>query len=756
MMKKLLSVLILTCASLTGFSQSPNWLWGEAETSGSCWMGGTGIYVGPNDSIYVNGRFNGTMILGTVPVTSTAGSSEVFSGKMGPNGAFKWLKAHQYSNGNDYCYGFGGDRNGNSYSTGLTQGPNGYFADSYDKNGNLNWKVSFGSGISGYGNIGADNAGNAYVTGGFGGTQNFGIGNVTAAGTGDMFLVKYNNLGTTQWVVHAGVGGQTVGGRGVAVDPFGNIFVCGSYSGAINFYSPANTIVSTLAATGTTNLFIAKYSSAGTLLWTVTATNSGTVAPPPAYWSYNAITVDSCSNVYVTGHFINTAQFGALAPLVSAGSADIYVAKCHNNGQWEWTKRAGGTSDDEGEGIALDRHSDVYLTGYFEGTATFDGQPVTTTAASSIFVAKYNSSSGALQWVQAPSGTASTGGQGIAVDSKGFVYVIGNISTAGSATFGPSTFSGASSCGQNVLIAKLDTVPTRAIVPKPDSTYCAGQTYTLPYSVVGTFNGGNVFTAQLSDNTGSFANPVTIGSVASTTNGTISITIPAATPAGTTYLLRIISSNPITSSWANGCGAYFANNLYITNFYITIKNCSLLPVQLTSFTVECNNNNPLLKWTTATETNNDHFTIQRSEDGVNFEDEATIKATGNSSIARNYSFIDYNPLPGTTYYRLSQTDFDGTTTHLQTLANTSCENAGNVKAFAINGNSIEVQINATSSEPYSLTLMSATGQVIAKEIYNTSVGFNETKMNTQVAKGVYILAISGANKVTYKKIVLGM
>ncbi|MCG3164625.1 MAG: hypothetical protein POELPBGB_00384 [Bacteroidia bacterium] len=72
--------------------------------------------------------------------------------------------------------------------------------------------------------------------------------------------------------------------------------------------------------------------------------------------------------------------------------------------------------------------------------------------------------------------------------------------------------------------------------------FCAGETTTIDYNAVGGFSGGNTFTAQLSDGSGDFTSPVDIGSVTSTTSGTITITFPANTPGGTGYRIRVVSS----------------------------------------------------------------------------------------------------------------------------------------------------------------------------------------------------------------------
>lgn len=76
---------------------------------------------------------------------------------------------------------------------------------------------------------------------------------------------------------------------------------------------------------------------------------------------------------------------------------------------------------------------------------------------------------------------------------------------------------------------------------------CAGGTLTVPFTATGSFDAGNIFTAQLSDATGSFNAPVTIGSLASGTSGSIVCTIPPGTPPGAGYRVRVVSSAPVVA-----------------------------------------------------------------------------------------------------------------------------------------------------------------------------------------------------------------
>ncbi|MDD5571515.1 MAG: T9SS type A sorting domain-containing protein [Bacteroidales bacterium] len=84
-----------------------------------------------------------------------------------------------------------------------------------------------------------------------------------------------------------------------------------------------------------------------------------------------------------------------------------------------------------------------------------------------------------------------------------------------------------------------------------------------------------------------------------------------------------------------------------------------MPIELASFDVSSVDNYVLLEWATYSEANNDYFTVERSKNAVAFEPVLTIDGAGNSNELISYSAVDGNPLPGTSYYRLKQTDFDG-------------------------------------------------------------------------------------------------
>jgi len=106
---------------------------------------------------------------------------------------------------------------------------------------------------------------------------------------------------------------------------------------------------------------------------------------------------------------------------------------------------------------------------------------------------------------------------------------------------------------RNRIARLLVTAQTIEIASLSDQgPYCPASAFDINYTATGTFNTGNVFTAQLSDASGSFAAPVTIGTVSSLVSGTIAVVIPANVISGTAYRIRIISGNPVINGTDNG------------------------------------------------------------------------------------------------------------------------------------------------------------------------------------------------------------
>ncbi len=139
--------------------------------------------------------------------------------------------------------------------------------------------------------------------------------------------------------------------------------------------------------------------------------------------------------------------------------------------------------------------------------------------------------------------------------------------------------------------------------------------------------------------------------------------------------LRVVRWNAGNSRWEDmgGVGSFFIPNTVgqvtsdpITSFSPftigTTNMNNILPITLLSFQAQVVDGLVRTEWITASEINNDFFTIERSKDGENWEDIGTVDGAGDSNVQLSYAFIDDAPYTGISYYRLRQTDFDGTTT----------------------------------------------------------------------------------------------
>jgi hypothetical protein len=101
---------------------------------------------------------------------------------------------------------------------------------------------------------------------------------------------------------------------------------------------------------------------------------------------------------------------------------------------------------------------------------------------------------------------------------------------------------------------------------------------------------------------------------------------------------------------------------------ISITYTNALPIDLLNFNADYIKDMVHLSWTTASETNNDFFTIEKSKNGIEFEFIASVDGAGNSKQILHYSYLDQDPYPEISYYRLKQTDFDGKFEYSKLLA----------------------------------------------------------------------------------------
>lgn len=153
---------------------------------------------------------------------------------------------------------------------------------------------------------------------------------------------------------------------------------------------------------------------------------------------------------------------------------------------------------------------------------------------------------------------------------------------------------------------------------------------------------------------------------------------------------------------------------------------STLPVVYSSFNVKKNGSNADLSWTTENETSNDHFIVQRSTDGVRFQNIGTINSKGNGSSQQSYSYSDALGVSSIVYYRLQQVDVSGTSTYSNIVALRVSENrAGKINVYPNPFVSdIKLQVQADKKEDLVVRISNMTGQVVLAKKYTLQTGDN--------------------------------
>jgi len=280
-------------------------------------------------------------------------------------------------------------------------------------------------------------SGDAVITGSFYGTANFGGGDMVSAGGIDIFIARYGTAGAHQWSRSFGSTG-TDGGTGVAVDGSGNVILVGRFSGTVDFGG------GDLTSVGGADVVLAKYGPGGAHLWSQRFGGTGHEYP-------FAVAVDAAGDIFITGYFPGTADFGG-GSLVSAGGNDIFIAKYSAAGAHQWSLGLGGLSDDLGAGIGTDASGDVYVTGRFQGTVNLGGGNLVSAGGADVFIAKY-SGAGAHQWSDAYGGVSTDNVAGLAVDGSGNVVVTGYF--AASVDFGGGSL--VSAGGFDTFVAKYQS-----------------------------------------------------------------------------------------------------------------------------------------------------------------------------------------------------------------------------------------------------------------------------------------------------------
>lgn len=251
-----------------------------------------------------------------------------------------------------------------------------------------------------------DPQGNVFLAGELTGDGAFGELQVKSKGGMDFVLAKLDKDGHFLWVRHLG-GSLVDRGYGVVADKDGNAYVTGHYQS-----TDAMVDGKALPNAGDYDVFVAKYSSTGDLLWVRTAGGKG-------YDYGHGIALDSQGDVIVTGAVSGESRFGDT--VVPGAGRPIFCAKYDASGTLKWVKASEGRDSSSGHGVAVDGADNIYLAGSTSGAGTFGGLSLSTAKGQSTLLIKLDTD-GKAEWVRTCAGA---GAHDLTVDRSGRSWIAG-------------------------------------------------------------------------------------------------------------------------------------------------------------------------------------------------------------------------------------------------------------------------------------------------------------------------------------------
>lgn len=785
MKKKIISfytVIILAC--FTTNAQDVNFIWAK-NFGGTTIDQSNSIALDPLGNIYTTGTFTGIVDFdpgtGVYNLTSI-GAEDIFVSKVDNLGNFIWAK-QMGGTGTDRSSSIALDINGNVYTTGsfystadfdpnvgvynlISAGYNDIFICKLNGSGDFVWAKGIGDYVSDYGNdITVDSIGNTYTAGQFISPTAIdfdpgpGVYNLSGGGA---FTLKLDSLGNFVWANSY----SNTYSNSIALDANNNVHTTGSYyAGPVDF-DPGSTIFN-LPGGG---VFVSAVNTAGSFLWAKQVADGNAEAFD--------ISIDNAGNIYTTGHYGGTVDFGPGANTYTAtlgGGWDIFISKLDSSGTFLWAKSIGGTSTmDESRSIITDVDESIYIIGTYAETADFDpGSGVYNLVAPpgevNIHVSKFDKF-GNFTWAKSIGGTSGYGtfGSAIVIDNLGHIYTTGFFGNT--VDFNPlgSVYNLTSTGFNDAYILKLCQIPAQPVIISGIIGLCPGTSETYSIEPVA-FATSYTWTLPSGWTGSSTSNSIT--ATANTIGGNITVTATNACGTSTAQTLSVaaalvmtvnseticegdtanlISTGATTYSWSSGANAVgidsaIASPSTTTSYTVTGTTASCIDSVTAIVTV-----NPIPPTPTILQTG--LLLTSSSSTGNQWYYNGTL-----ISGETNQTYNVY--LNGT--YTVDVT-ISGCTSEISSavvISDVGMDEILDSNNFYIYPNPNEGNFNisfySSIKSDYTIELFNALGQSVYKEkLIDFTAVYNKNLTIAEYGKGIYTISLKNSKNQTIRKIIV--
>lgn len=305
-----------------------------------------------------------------------------------------------------------------------------------------------------------------------------------------------------------------------------------------------------------------------------------------------------------------------------------------------------------------------------------------------------------------------------------------------------------------ILPVSSNLIETCTTDPNPGSapynvggcTYSSGGTWTS----LGMSNSGDV--AQTRDAAGNFVHGIGYGGAVAPAGG---VDFGALGGGGDVFIFDNSVDDDYTdpNNFSFGAVGTFESpgspNSANNDTYIQSFDCVVLPVEMLYFNLRQNESNVDLYWATASESNNDYFAVERSVDGINYEQIGTVAGMGTTSSANSYNYRDESPKTGLNYYRIRQVDFNGESEYSGLrIANFKENNFSLINQYQSSDNTMNVIVKGMQKE-LDVQLYSVTGALMHSGIsYSNSFDIPTANLSS----GIYIMQLESGGQIIRKKL----